>query len=183
MLRVFADPELDVPMSAPRPDRRGTMQRLVISSLIFGILGLPGVLSAQVPVVRPGGIGYQPPAPAYRPYLNLLRQGTPAGINYVGLVRPEFATQNSLFSLQNQADLTNQRLTANLGTTMPSDLTTGRGAYFLNTGGYFLSLRPGMGATSPIFSPRQTTPGMAAQMQPSSGIGTGTPTGMPTGTR
>ena len=92
-----------------------------------------------------GGIAPLNSPPGYSPYLNLARGGN-AGLNYYGLVRPQLAFQNSLLGLQQQVNTNQQLIATGLGGGPIGSLETGHSAYFLTTGGYFLSQqRPGFG--------------------------------------
>jgi hypothetical protein len=90
----------------------------------------------------------QPPVPggnrppAFSPYLNLFRGGSPA-INYYGLIRPELQFRQAIQSLNN--DLTsNQNAINNLESGLGVVTTTGHPTQFMNLGGYFMN--SGMGA-------------------------------------
>jgi hypothetical protein len=109
---------------------------------IVGWVGLAvalaaGPAAAQGPVGPVRGVG---PAsgPTLSPYLNLLRNGNTPAFNYFSLVRPQFQTNAGLQSLQQQIALTGAGQAMSNG---PADdlLITGRGATFMNYGGYFLS--------------------------------------------
>lgn len=102
---------------------------------------LPAMALAQAPS-RPGGIT-PISRPTFSPYLNLVRPGAPAGINYYGLVRPEFAFRNSLQGLQTEVDTNRQLITTGSGGTGGGALLTGHSSTFLNTGGYFLNTTGG----------------------------------------
>lgn len=129
---------------------------LLATVTIAVTLGMAGSVSAQ-------GLGRGPalrplPAPAFSPYLNLLRRETPGYLNYYGLVRPQQDFRQSIVGLRqdvaaNQATI--QAATGPDGVLIP---TTGHRSYFLNTAGYFQSiggaagpsgLTPGLGATRP----------------------------------
>jgi hypothetical protein len=91
------------------------------------------VASAQPP---PPGVSYARP-PAYSPYLNLLRSGNSAGVNYYGLVRPEIQFRQSIQNLSTQVDANAQAI-GNLATTGNGQSATGHSTQFMNLGGYFL---------------------------------------------
>jgi len=95
----------------------------------------------------------QPPAPGplpatnppVSPYINLNRSGASPGINYYGIVRPEFEFRNAFRGLQQQ--LSNTQLSMQQMTDPHTGFpVTGHTATFLNTGGYFLNLSGGAGA-------------------------------------
>ena len=84
--------------------------------------------------------------PAYSPYLNLTRGGATAAQNYYGLVRPEIDARRAIAGLEQQ--VTNNRLgLAQLTDPQTGFPVTGHTAVFLNTGGYFMNLSGGVGAT------------------------------------
>jgi hypothetical protein len=98
----------------------------------------------QGPALRPS------PAPAFSPYMNLLRTENPTYLNYYGLVRPQLDFRQSVIGLRQ--DVANsqaaiQNITAPDGTVLP---TTGHQSFFMNTTGYFMSIGgaagPGRGA-------------------------------------
>jgi len=117
-------------------------------AVIVGLTISATTVTAQPP--PPGG--YARP-PAFSPYLNLNRGGSPA-INYYGLVRPEVQFRQSLLRLSNDV-ATNQQA---LGTGNPglNDMPfTGHPTQFMNLGGYFMNSGPaaasyGYGVTSAI---------------------------------
>jgi hypothetical protein len=97
------------------------------------LLGACPVL-AQGPYVRP----QTGPAsrPALSPYLNLLRNGSPA-INYYGLVRPQQEFSRSLQEIQNELHAPpGAPATPNSATSLP---ITGHPSRFFSHGGYFFS--------------------------------------------
>lgn len=125
--------------------------RYRLSLMVAVVLALPSVSWAQVPG-RPGigvygGVGGggfgTTSSPAVSPFLNLNRLGSPAGINYYGLVRPQQDFRNSLSALQGQ--LAEQGVTTGNAEAGLSALITGQRARFLNTGGYFLNNNGGAG--------------------------------------
>ncbi|MFL5342136.1 MAG: hypothetical protein ACJ8F7_18475 [Gemmataceae bacterium] len=122
--------------------------------------------SAQFPPPGPGTTPANPPVVS--PYLNLLRRGSSAGVNYYGLVKPDMEFRNAYRGLQQQLNLqqnANQQIDQQTG--LPY---TGHAAVFLNTGGYFLNSTPatGMGQLS-------TRPGVG-QARPGGAAGGGPPT-------
>jgi hypothetical protein len=124
------------------------MKQLVVflppTALLACWLFFPGPAQAQLPgsVSRPGGFAGAPVSP----YLNVLRQGSPAGVNYYDLVRPQFQTQNSILALQGQVTtLGNQVQTDTQG---PGALpVTGHTTQFFNYSHYFSS-RQGQAITN-----------------------------------
>jgi hypothetical protein len=71
------------------------MNRLLLClSLVGGLIVLTGQAAGQPP--GPPRLGAPPAPPTVSPYLNLLRGGAPAGVNYYGLVRPQMYFQNSI---------------------------------------------------------------------------------------
>lgn len=77
-----------------------------ISSVLFCILAFAtATASAQPPAPRP--LGSPPPPPGLSPYLNLLRGGASAGVNYQGLVKPQLYFQGAIQNLQSQASAAN----------------------------------------------------------------------------
>jgi hypothetical protein len=104
--------------------------------LVLCVLGMAaGVASAQ-PRVGPTS------RPAVSPYLNLLRPGNSAGVNYYGLVKPQVEFRNNIQALQQQVTNNQTAITDLTNATLP---TTGHSTTFLNTGGYF----PGPGRSAP----------------------------------
>ena len=109
----------------------------------------------------------QPPVPSsptsrpvFSPYLNLVRRDAPPGINYFGIVRPQLATQNSLQLLQQQINGGQQQQMQFAGQSVinPDLPSTGQQVFFLNTGGYFLNSRAGVGPINPALSTRGGIP-------------------------
>lgn len=117
--------------------------RILAAASLVALLALGQPAFAQAPI-RPG---ITPPArPAFSPYLNLLRPGGTPTLNYYGIVRPELAFRDSILGLQNAVDINRQLITTGGGAPGQTDmLVTGRGGFFLNTGGYFLNLTGGAG--------------------------------------
>jgi hypothetical protein len=110
----------------------------------LALLAAGGSLQAQPPYT---------PQPRFSPYLNLNRPGTPAGINYYGLVRPEFEFRRSIQQLQNQNQAQQQSIDALQSSAVPPP-TTGHAVGFLNEGVYFQNL--GSAATTVSSQPRTT---------------------------
>src|SRR5262249_1833684 len=130
----------------PRDPRTEQPMRLWTPlAALLALAALPAFAAAQAPY-RPGISPIT--RPAFSPYLNLVRPGAPAGINYYGLVRPEVTFRNSIGTLQNDVDVNRALIPTGGGTgTGTGGLTTGHAATFLNTGGYFLSSTGGLGPT------------------------------------
>jgi hypothetical protein len=90
------------------------------------------------------------PRPTFSPYLNLLRGGGGAGINYFGLVRPEIQLRQQANTLQQQLNATNQNL-SNLENQLlqpgeqPGLAGTGHGVVFNQPFRYFNTLPGGGG--------------------------------------
>src|SRR5262249_54706945 len=103
-----------------------SMKTLALSTVM--IFALAAAAVAQPPPAPPI-------PPAFSPYLNMFNRGNP-GINYYGLVRPQFAIQNAISGLQRQqqslaesADLTDPTLTRG----------TGHAVYFNNLSHYYFN--------------------------------------------
>jgi hypothetical protein len=133
-------------------------------ALALAALSAPGV-SAQGVIGRPTG---GPVGPTVSPYLNLFRNGNSPAFNYYNLVRPQFQTIAGLQALQ----LGQARLESLPAGSLGDDvLITGRGAVFMNYGGYFQSA---VGAANPVrltpLAPnRPTIGGGAANRLPNPG--------------
>ncbi len=102
----------------------------------------PALAQPQLP--RPGvGFG-QPSAPAYSPYLNLLRNNNPLYSNYYGIVQPELQWRGAVQNLQQQVTTNDQAIGSALD---PNRFPmTGHSTRFLSTGGYFLNSAGARGA-------------------------------------
>lgn len=113
-----------------------------------GVVLLAGLWIGTADAQGPGprvGVGSPPAGPTVSPYINLLRNGNSPAFNYYGLVRPQFQTNAGLQALSQQSLLAQQAGLPGAGG--PNDvLVTGRGATFMNFGGYFQS---SMGAFQP----------------------------------
>jgi hypothetical protein len=107
---------------------------------------------------------YQTTQPRVSPYLNLLRGGQNAGLNYVNLVRPEIEFRNSIQNLQTQT-LGNQQAITGLETS--SVPTTGHAFGFQNHMAYFNNLSTGgVGTGGPVSTGLGTIPGMTRPTGP-----------------
>ncbi|HJZ53743.1 MAG TPA: hypothetical protein VKE74_02230 [Gemmataceae bacterium] len=125
-------------------------QRLFVTlGIAFALVAACGQVCAQPPV--PMGPTSRP---AFSPYLNLLRRDNSPGVNYYGLVRPQFTFQNNIQSLQQQVTTIGQMENTGPGSDLP---ITGQPVYFLNTGGYFMNTRGGGPGSSPTLSNRPMT--------------------------
>src|SRR5262245_42360082 len=151
------------------------MRRVLFASIVAlgGVAFLNGERGLGQPIYGPRAVGpvVNPP---FSPYLNLLRRGNPAYLNYFGLVRPEVDFRNSLIGLQQQA-IANQQGVAGLeATAFP---TTGHATRFLNTSHYFLnSGGQAGGAQARPGSLRSTPAGGAGTQRPvRGGRGASTP--------
>jgi hypothetical protein len=112
-------------------------------------LALPGA-QAQVPVTPRGVPGYM--TPPVSPYINLLRRGSPAAVNYYGIVRPEIQFENALGNLQQQVTT----LGTETGEAGPGGLPpTGHPVQFMNYSHYFGAPLNAVGGSR---SARSTTP-------------------------
>ncbi len=140
------------------------MKRILVALLFScGVLSLlAGTSQAQVVRPRGGPIGVAPyQGPAVSPYVNLTRSGSPAGVNYYGLVRPQIEFSNSIQQLQQdvatnrEAVLTTSEAEANLP-------TTGHATGFMTQAKYFNTIRPGTtsGGALPAQTLPRTTPGL-----------------------
>jgi hypothetical protein len=105
------------------------------------------VLLGAFIVAGPGDSRAQPPTPvgpvrppAFSPYLNMLRSGTPA-INYYGLVRPEIQFRQSINNLATDV-AANQQAIGQFNTALGVTRGTGHPTQFMNLGGYFMNSGP-----------------------------------------
>jgi hypothetical protein len=120
------------------------MKPIQWTSFVFAILAcfLGGKAHAQFPGAYGGfggfgGYGYAAPS-RVSPYLNLLRSGSAPGVNYYGLVRPEFEFRRNIGQLQAQNFAQQQAITGLQ--TAPTTVTTGHPVGFQNHLGYFQNL-------------------------------------------
>jgi hypothetical protein len=95
------------------------------------------------PPPPPGGINMRPPA--FSPYLNLLRGGSPA-VNYYGLVRPEMQFRQAIQNLSADVAM-NQQMIGGLGSELGAIQSTGHPTQFMNLGGYFMNSSGASGAS------------------------------------
>lgn len=118
------------------------MTRFAATAVLGFVLAGPGFAQPQPPVA--------PSRPAYSPYLNLLRGGTSAGVNYYGLVRPEQQFRQQSTALQQQLNTTNQNLATLENNQLllgqqPTLGGTGHGVVFNQPFRYFNTLPGGAG--------------------------------------
>ncbi len=140
--------------------------RMATAALIALAALAGGTLYAQAPVGIPGGAPQLPPA--YSPYLNLLRNGNPAYVNYYGLVRPEQDWRSQVYGLQAGVATNSAAISAvDAATGLP---LTGHSTTFMNTSHYFLnrggqgtpgtaSTNVGQPVTRSVGQPAATAPG------------------------
>ncbi len=124
------------------------------------------------PPGQPPGQPFGGPArgssPGFSPYLNLLRQGASPGVNYYGLVRPQFEFRNGIDQLQQQYNTLSREANAP-NQTGPTELpATGHAVSFMNTRAYFGGLGANRGGGRPgsagagMIAPTAGAAGMAA---------------------
>lgn len=123
-----------------------------VTAVVIVLVFLTSTAAGQPPVpISPAQ------RPVFSPYLNLVRRDAPPGINYFGIVRPQLAAQSSLLMLQQQLAAGQQQLQMMGQSAANPDLpVTGQQTFFLNTGGYFLNNRAGMGPVNQSFNTRST---------------------------
>jgi hypothetical protein len=124
--------------------------------LAAALLLTPAMASAQY-----GGFTQ----PRVSPYLNLLRAGSPPGVNYYDLVRPQIDNRAAILQLQQQG-LANQQAIAGLEANTP--LTTGHPFGFQNHMRYFNNLGSGGAGLTQGLAVGTRAAG-ATQQQPSPG--------------
>ena len=116
----------------------------------LGVLALAAVPALAQPRVGPTS------RPAVSPYLNLVRPGSPPGLNYYDLVKPQLEFRRDILDLRQQVT-SNQTVLTDLtaggtGSIIP---TTGHTTRFMDTGGFY----PGLpGTTSRLNSSQGHTP-------------------------
>jgi hypothetical protein len=105
------------------------MKKLIVACAA-GLAGLLSAGSARAQFYTPPQVNpfYRPPV---SPYLNLMRPGTPGGINYYGLVRPQLQFSTGLQRVEQEALAARYQDGA-----YP---TTGHATRFFNYGGYFMN--------------------------------------------
>jgi hypothetical protein len=127
-----------------------------MKSFRHGVAAVPVLLT----LVVVGPTHGQPPfgtQPRVSPFINLLRTGTAPGINYYGLVRPEFDFRNSIQQLQFQTRANQQAITGLQETSGP--VTTGHTFGFNTHLIYFQSLPGGTAAVTSAPTRGLGTPG------------------------
>ncbi len=133
------------------------MIRLLGPVALLGLsLVFVGPALGQVP--QGGSPNVPQTGPTVSPYLNLLRRGNSAGVNYYGIVRPQMDFRNSLRSQQQATNAGLQALAA-ANDPMTGLPVSGHIAVFQNTGGYFLNSYGGMVPGSMSGPPRPANAG------------------------
>jgi hypothetical protein len=130
----------------------GVLVRRPLSGLLsLGLLACvaPGRADAQAPFTQPGYV--QPYRPVVSPYLNLLRGGQGAALNYYNLVRPQVQFGNSIQQLQQQVTQNQQNITGLQQQQQTGIAPTGHPIQFLNHRQYFLNYG-GTGGGQPGFA-------------------------------
>ena len=105
-----------------------------IAAALVGVCVVAETANAQP---QPGVIAI-PSRPAFSPYLNLLRAGSPAAINYYGIVQPQIQARNAIQNLQSSVQ-NNQQAIGNLQNGMDELPSTGHQSMFLNHQSYFMT--------------------------------------------
>jgi hypothetical protein len=126
---------------------------LTVTALAVGWPSPSAVQAQPAPPLR-GTPGY--PGPAVSPYLNLLRQGSSAGVNYYGIVRPEIEFRNSIQNLQQQVSTVGSEVTAQ-DQSLAGLPPTGHPVQFMNYSHYFGGSLRNPGATSGARAPGRAT--------------------------
>jgi hypothetical protein len=130
------------------------MRRSLTTSLaVLSVLAVltAGEARAQFPFA--GGVTPPYARPAVSPYLNLFRAGSPAGINYYDLVRPQVQVNRALYGLQQQVGTLGQQVTAE-GEGTANLLATGHRVGFMTHLRYFQNLGGQGGARTPLGAAR-----------------------------
>jgi len=149
--------------------------RLIHLALLIGLVGAPAW--AQGPYVPPNPNPNNPYArPFVSPYINLFRTNNPAiapGINFVGIVRPEFQLYGDVGQLQRQVT---SLQTGATGNEPFATLGTGHPVVFQNLSHFY----PGPGSTGTGLArrPGTVTPTFpqGGGQQPATGAATGAAT-------
>src|SRR5438094_5735995 len=124
--------------------------KIILTALAFALMASAAPLWAQ----GLGAPGNPANRPAVSPYINLLRAGSSAGVNYYGLVKPEIEFRTGIQRNQQQIAAGQQSLTefsAGLSTTGHPTRYMTHWSYFMNNG---------VGAAQPSF--RRPTPAVPA---------------------
>lgn len=114
--------------------------RILFSTIVAVVAVGFGEQSAQAQA--PGRPAGPVRTPGFSPYLNLLRQGNSAGVNYYGLVRPQVDARNEFRALQGQITDNRRAITDQAVNSSALPSTGDKTVTFLNTGGYFMNLSP-----------------------------------------
>jgi hypothetical protein len=113
------------------------MKHFITTGLLALVLELTVSLpqaAAQMPYQRPSTNPYN--TPVFSPYLNLLRGGSNAAVNYYGLVRPEVQYNASLLQLQGQLQTVQSTVAGETYSGLPY---TGHPVQFMSFSHYFPS--------------------------------------------
>lgn len=118
------------------------MRRFIIVAITsLGLVGFAATGPAKAQAFRPTlpGSGNPYGSPPLSPYLNLLRPGSSAAVNYYGLVRPQQAYNTAINSLEQQVVAGRVATTAAENLAAPSTghpiyFLSGYQRFFLNTG-------------------------------------------------
>jgi hypothetical protein len=105
------------------------------SAAILGLL--VAVMGSQAHAQPMGG----PSQPPVSPYINILRGGAPAGVNYFNIVQPQLDFNNAIGQLQTQQNGMGQAMA--MGNTLGT--TTGHPVMFGNLSHYYSVQRMGAG--------------------------------------
>jgi hypothetical protein len=108
----------------------------------LGLLAIGWLLCSSHPVVAQYDNPYN--RPRVSPYLQLLRQGNSAGVNYATLVRPQLDFQRQLNQVQDQASANSAAITG-LSQGAAGPLVTGTAVGFQTHLGYFQNQYSGGG--------------------------------------
>jgi hypothetical protein len=141
------------------------MSRMNFASLV--VLFLAG-LSAETARGQTTGprVGIGPSGPTVSPYINLLRGGNSAALNYYGLVRPQIQTNNGLQALNQQFALS-QAVQLPGAAGAEDVVITGHASVFMNLAGYFQSATGGLNPARSVPAPGGSTGSSAAATRPS----------------
>ncbi|MBY0522867.1 MAG: hypothetical protein K2R98_05695 [Gemmataceae bacterium] len=114
------------------------MNKYAVALLALGLSGSLSHAQGPAPYSRPNPNPNNPYSrPIFSPYLNLSRgAGTVPGINYAGIVRPEFQTQSDISQVQQQLYQNSQAI-AQAEETNAGGLNTGHPTQFLNLSHYY----------------------------------------------
>jgi hypothetical protein len=132
-----------------------TFVKMCFLSLVVALLSDVGPLWAQGFTTNPTNPANRP---AVSPYVNILRGGATAGVNYYGLVKPEVDFRNAITQNQQQIAANGQSI-SNLGA---ESLTTGHSARYMTHWAYFMNNGAGPNAGAfrrqqPIVRPQLPT--------------------------